>query len=355
MKTLIGECDSFQLEPFAYPWAWDMSRECEHNTWTPEEIQVASDVVTYKDPRTPPEARFLFEAVLAQLTTFDIQRGDDAAETFLVLLQPAEIKHFLKRLIWEEALHTRSYRFIIENLGVPLTIYDRWHDVPAMKARVEYAQGLSDPLLQIVRAQLNPERPFRWDLAAKQTMLRGLIFWFLIFEGVWFWINLMGPIQNLARHGMFLGAAEQFQYITRDESQHIRFGVEMVRSFIGENSEAWTPEFKREIQQMFEHCVDLEGQYAEYCHSAGPTVGYSVLDHVETSRFFSNMRARSIGLAEPFPGAKHRFPWMSEMMDLKKEKNFFETRVTDYRTGGSLGDWGDDTGMPDSVMPLSSK
>ena len=336
MKTLIGQCDSFQLEPFAYPWAWDMARECEQNTWTPEEIPVANDVAAYKNPDTPPEARFLFEAVLAQLTTFDIQRGDDAAETFLVLLQPAEIKHFLKRLIWEEALHTRSYRYVIENLGVPLEIYDRWQTVPSMRARIEYAQETSDPLLQIVRAQLHPTRPHKWDLAAKQMLLRAMIFWFLLFEGVWFWINLLGPVQGLARRGLFTGAAEQFQYIARDESMHVRFGVELIRHFIGENPKTWTPEFRRDIKKMFEHCIDLEGQYAEYCHSAGQMVGYSVLDHVETSRFFANMRARSIGLDEPFPGVKHRFPWMAEMMELKKEKNFFEARNLEYRTGGSL-------------------
>jgi len=103
-KPLLGPCDSYQLEPFAYEWAWALARAQENNNWAPEEIAVAADVADWKNPAVDPKHKHLFESVMAQLTTFDIERGDDAAETFLVVFQPAEIKHFLKRLIWDEAL-----------------------------------------------------------------------------------------------------------------------------------------------------------------------------------------------------------------------------------------------------------
>jgi ribonucleoside-diphosphate reductase beta chain len=184
IKPLFGPCDSYQLEPFAYEWAWKMAREQEENNWAPEEIPVAFDVADYNDSQLEPHYRHIFEAVMAQLTTFDIERGDDAAETFLQILQPAELKHFLKRLVWDESLHTRSYRYCIENLGVPVSgtnnIYDRWKQVPVMKARVEMAQQISDPLYPVIFAMQNTSEPF--NEADRIKFFRSTFFWFLIFE-----------------------------------------------------------------------------------------------------------------------------------------------------------------------------
>ena len=336
MKYLLGPCDSFQLEPFEFPWAWDMSRECEANTWAPEEIPVASDIADYKSPAIDPAHKHLFEAVMSQLTTFDIQRGDDAAETMLGLFEPAEIKHFLKRLVWEEALHTRSYRYIIENLGIPLEIYDRWQTVPSMRARIEWAQEFNDDLRLILVSKWATNSNPNFTLEQKRVILDALIFWFLIFEGIWFWLNLGGPIQSLARLGKFRGAAEQFSYILRDEQQHVRFGVHLIGAFIQQYPEVWDRAQKERVIAMFYKGIELETAYAIYCHSAGPVLGYSVMDHVDTAKFFANLRAKSLGMPDIFPSAKHRFPWMSETTELKKESNFFEKRVTEYQTGGSL-------------------
>ena len=525
-KPLLGPCDSYQLEPFEYEWAWVMSKQQESNTWQPEEIGTASDIADYKDPTLDPRHKHLFESVMAQLTTFDIERGDDAAETFLSIMQPAEIRHYLKRLVWDEALHcyeegtevltdsgwvdfrdlsddavvaqismegvlsfthhcgitqdfhdgvmyewsnkaihtsvtpnhrcveifdhenfgskngkwnivranalktgnrlwpvaataapgavteltpidrlriafqadgymrsanrasfhfskarkisriteildacgleyecvtypsapqktqvhirtplrlskrladwvriseisdswarqfideliqwdgnikpdgnyrwschdadgenmgfvqavaviagrhgrisgfemslvnrayvnpesaklvkkpykghvysvgvptgiivtrfrgkvlisgnTRSYRYVIENLGIPLTIYDRWKEVPAMRERVGMAQEMSAPVEKLIARHLYYfDHYSMMSVEDKQALLRSMIFWFLIFEGVWFWVNLLGPIQQLSRLGRFKGAAEQFQYIARDEQSHIGFG-----------------------------------------------------------------------------------------------------------------------------------
>lgn len=329
-KPMFGPCDSYKLEPFEYPWAWEMAREQENNNWSPEEIQVGGDVSDYKGQDTDPRHIHLFESVMAQLTTFDIERGDDAAETFLRALQPAELKHFMKRLVWDEALHTRSYRYVIENLGIGLEIYDRWKEVPAMKKRVEMAQDIS----YHVEEHLNNGT----ILTEKglQAMFRSMFFWFLIFEGVWFWISLLGPIQQLSRLGKFRGAAEQFLYIARDEAQHIRFGVNLIREFIRQFPDSMTPELWATINWDTHKAMDLEAEYINYCLNDGPILGYSAIDHMQTANFFVNMRFRSIGMPELYPGSEHRFPWMSEQMELKKETNFFEKRVTEYQGGGAL-------------------
>ena len=338
LKPLLGPCDSYQLEPFVYEWAWTMARAQENNNWAPEEIAVASDVADYKDPSLDPKHKHLFESVMAQLTTFDIERGDDAAETFLSIMQPAEIRHYLKRLVWDEALHTRSYRYVIENLGIPLTIYDRWKEVPAMKARVEMAQEISAPLLKVMGWMYLNDEPMpqgTW-IKSKQEILRSMIFWFLIFEGVWFWVNLLGPIQQLSRLGRFKGAAEQFQYIARDEQSHIGFGHRLIQEFVSQYPECLTEQFLTTIVNDVEKAIRLEEDFASYCLKDGPILGYSVPEHVATAKLFANMRLGSVGLRQPFDDAYHAFPWMSEQLELKKEKNFFETRVTDYQAGGAL-------------------
>jgi len=339
-KPLLGPCDSHQLEPFAYEWAWAMARAQENNNWAPEEIAVGRDVADYKDLALDPRHRHLFEAVMAQLTTFDIERGDDAAETFLSVFQPAEIRHFLKRLVWEEGLHTRSYRYVIENLGIPLSIYDTWKRVPAMKARVEMAQEMSAPILEALGTALahrwTAPEVFADDLENQRALLRSLVFWFLLFEGVWFWASLLGPVQQLARLGRFRGGAEQFTYIARDEQQHIGFGVALIREYLAQYPEALTGPMRNLITQDARRALALEGEYIAYCLKDGPILGYTAEDHLATAKFFANHRLGSIGLAPPFAEARHCFPWMSEQMELKKEKNFFETRVTEYQAGGAL-------------------
>ncbi len=336
-KSLLGPCDSYELEPFRYPWAWEMSRTQEANTWSPEEIAVAADVHDYKNSATDPKHKHLFESVMAQLTTFDILRGDEIAESLLPIMQPAEIKHFLKRMIWEEALHTRSYRYIIENLGISLEIYTRYKTVPAFKARVDMCDHKSQFLFSILgRVYRRIDDLCDLSTDQKQDILRSMIFYFLLFEGTWFWMSLLGPIQQLSRLGYFKGAAEQFTYIARDESAHIGFGISLIKEYIQQYPECVTDAFAAGIKSDTELAIKLEHEYIRFCLKDGPILGYSVKEHMATAKFFANMRLGSIGFPQIFEEAYHAFPWMSEQLELKKEKNFFETRVTEYQVGGAL-------------------
>ena len=230
--------------------------------------------------------------------------------------------------------NTWSYQFIIENMGLDQNdIYTRYARVPEMKARVDLAGELSMRAKQVLARRLrHPGDPL--TLRDRQEVLFAMIFWFLGFEGVWFIMGLSGPIQNLARQGRFSGAAEQFQYILRDETQHIRFGTQLIQEYLGQYPECLTTSFRRAILRLFEETIRLEEAYIRHCLPE-PLVGYSAEDHVETARWYADLRLKSIGL-DPLFGAEHRFPWMDEMVRLRKEKNFFETRPTEYRTGGAL-------------------
>ena len=150
LKPLLGPCDSYQLEPFEYEWAWVMSKQQESNTWQPEEIGTASDVADYKDPTLDPRHKHLFESVMAQLTTFDIERGDDAVVIDCGVMFPEDHMMGIDRVIPDTSylreLGPRLKGFILthgheDHLGaLPYILPD--HDVPV------FATGFTGALLE---------------------------------------------------------------------------------------------------------------------------------------------------------------------------------------------------------------
>lgn len=365
MKTLLGHCTQFQLEPMAYPALWDITRSMRDNTWTPEEIGVGPDIATFHrlqqsdDPQDKTKLHY-FYGLWGQLTAFDMLRSEDATALMTMLFEPEEVKHFLIRLAWEERLHTESYRYVVQNFGIPETgpdsIYEMWMCIPSMKARMKFAEQSNKKVHNIVRLLWNKKGSAdKLDISDKQALLEALIFWFLIFEGVWFMVNLSGPLQHMARAQPvgakeFEGAAKQLYYIARDEQQHIRGGIELIKVFMREQPATLDKAFLAMIQEMWEKSLALEKDYAAYCASAGQLFGYTASDHIETCQFFANRMMRSVGLPEPFVGAKHCFPWMSEVMETRREQNFFEGTVTEYRAGTDLWKEHEPTGMPDSMF-----
>ncbi|MGE3501688.1 MAG: ribonucleotide-diphosphate reductase subunit beta, partial [Porticoccaceae bacterium] len=131
------------------------------------------------------------------------------------------------------------------------------------------------------------------------------------------------------------GVSEQFQYILRDESMHLNFGIDVINQIKLENPHLWSEDFQREAVRMIIEGTELEIAYARDTMPRG-VLGMNAAMMEDYLHFIANRRLNQIGLAEQYPGASNPFPWMSEMMDLRKEKNFFETRVIEYQTGGAL-------------------
>jgi ribonucleoside-diphosphate reductase beta chain len=139
----------------------------------------------------------------------------------------------------------------------------------------------------------------------------------------------------MGRQNKMTGASEQPQYILRDESMHCSFGIDLINTIKMENPHLWTPEFREEIRTLMKKGVDLEYAYAEDTMPRG-VLGLNATMFKEYLRFIANRRCQQIGVDALFDKADNPFPWMAEMIDLKKEKNFFETRVIEYQTGGKL-------------------
>ena len=167
-----------------------------------------------------------------------------------------------------------------------------------------------------------------------QTLLKSLIVFACLMEGLFFYVGFT-QILALGRQNKMTGAAEQYQYILRDESMHCNFGIDLINQLKLENPHLWTAEFKTEIKALFQKAVELEYRYAEDTMPRG-VLGMNASMFKGYLRYIANRRATQIGLEELFPNETNPFPWMSEMIDLKKERNFFETRVIEYQSGGAL-------------------
>ncbi|HQR04464.1 MAG: ribonucleotide-diphosphate reductase subunit beta [Proteobacteria bacterium] len=322
-RIVGGTADINQLAPFKYPWAWDFFLKGNRNHWTPLEIGMAQDVHDYHHKLTPAE-RHVFENVLAYLTTSDILAMRNIGLAVMEKMGAPELQIYQARQVYEEALHTWTYQHCIESIGLDQEeIYNRYRVVPQIHGKIALANRRLERVLHS-----------GFDLSQRDNLHEFALSYFffaIIFEGCWFY-NGFSPIFALQRRGLMKGTAEQLQYIMRDEVLHCAFGTRVVRELLREENLSLDP---AAVALLWAEAEAAETAYVEYLLPA-PILGYSTTQHLGQFRFIANRRSRQLGLAEPFPGAENVLPWLDEQANLRKEKNFFETRVTEYQTGGAL-------------------
>ncbi len=322
-RVINGLTDINQLAPFKYPWAWDYFLNGNKNHWTPLDINMAQDVHDYHHSLTL-EERHVYENVLSYLTTSDILAMRNIGLAVMEKMSAPELQIYQARQVYEEALHTWTYQHCIETIGLDQgEIYNRYRVVPEINRKIQITNRR---LASILRADINLRDPDEL-----QNFVMAYIFFAGIFEGCWFY-NGFSPIFALQRRGLMKGTAEQLQYIMRDEVMHASFGIRVVKQIMYEEGIQLDP---KAVREMWDEALDAETGYAGYILK-DPILGYSKEDHIEQFRFIANRRARQLGMEEPFPGAENALPWLDEQANLRKEKNFFETRVTEYQAGGAL-------------------
>jgi ribonucleoside-diphosphate reductase beta chain len=320
-RVINGMTDINQLAPFKYPWAWEYFLNANRNHWTPLDISMAQDVHDYHH-RLTLEEKHVYENVLAYLTTSDILAMRNIGLAVMEKMSAPELQIYQARQVYEESLHTWTYQHCIESLGLDQgEIYNRYRVVPQINGKIQIANRR---LHSVLRADIDLS-----DRGELHNFLMAYIFFAGIFEGCWFY-NGFSPIFALQRRGLMKGTAEQFQYIMRDEVLHASFGIRVARQIMLEEQIRPDP---AAIAEMWAECEAAEDAYAAYILRE-PILGYSREDHMGQYRFIANRRARNLGLEEPYPGAEPTLSWLDEQANLRKEKNFFETRVTEYQAGG---------------------
>lgn len=328
-KAMINcRADLNQLVPLKYDWAWQKYLDGCANHWMPQEINMTADVATWKsaDGLSDDERRIVMRS-LGYFSTADSLVANNLVLALYRLITNPECRQYLLRQAFEEAIHTHAYQYCIESLGMDEgEVFNMYREVPSVAAKASWSlshtHSLSDPTFNTGTQETD------------QELLRNLIGFYAVTEGIFFYCGFT-QILSMGRRNKMTGVAEQFQYILRDESMHLNFGIDVINQIKLENPNLWTEMFQQEVIQMILEGTEIEIQYARDTMPRG-VLGMNAAIMEEYLHFIANRRLSQLGLPEQFAGAQNPFPWMSEIMDLRKEKNFFETRVIEYQTGGAL-------------------
>ncbi|MDQ7912524.1 ribonucleotide-diphosphate reductase subunit beta [Pseudomonas sp. 102515] len=327
-QMINARADLNQLVPFKYDWAWQKYLDGCANHWMPQEVNMNADIATWKSPDGLTEdERRIVKRNLGFFSTADSLVANNLVLAVYRLITNPECRQYILRQAFEEAIHTHAYQYCIESLGMDEgEIFNMYHEIPSVAKKaswgLKYTRSISDP--EFKTGTPETDRQF----------LKNLIAYYCVLEGIFFYCGFT-QILSMGRRNKMTGTAEQFQYILRDESMHLNFGIDMINQIKIENPQLWDAQMKDEATQMILQGTQLEIEYARDTMPRG-VLGMNAAMMEDYLKFIANRRLTQIGLKEEYPGATNPFPWMSEIMDLKKEKNFFETRVIEYQTGGAL-------------------
>jgi ribonucleoside-diphosphate reductase beta chain len=327
-QMLNCRADVNQLVPFKYDWAWQKYLDGSANHWMPQEINMTADVALWKSKDGLSEQeRTIVMRNLGFFSTADSLVANNIVLSVYKHITNPECRQYLLRQALEEAIHTHAYQYVIESLGMDEgEIFNMYREVPSVAKKAAWA-------LPFTQSLSNPD--FKTGTTEDdKILLRNLIAFYCVLEGIFFYCGFT-QILSMGNRNKMTGTSEQFQYILRDESMHVNFGIDMINQIKIENPELWDEEMQSTAREMILQGTQLEIEYAEDTMPNG-ILGMSAESMAEYLKFIANRRLTQIGLEEAFPKASNPFPWMSEIMDLRKEKNFFETRVIEYQTGGAL-------------------
>ncbi len=328
-KAMINcKADVNQLLPLKYRWAWDKYLAACNNHWMPSEVSMQADIALWKskDGLTDDERRLVKRNLGFFAASESLVANNIVLAVYRHLTNP-ECRQYLLRQAFEEAVHTHTFQYIVESLGLDEgELFNMYREVPSITDKaswaLNYTQHLSDPDFQTGTP------------AADRAFVRDLVAFYVVFEGMWFYTGF-AQILSLGRRNKMVGIAEQYQYILRDESLHLNFGVDVINQIRAENPGLWNAEMDAEVRRMLGTACELEIAYAEDTMPRG-ILGLTAPLCAQYMKFITNRRCAQLGLAPLHGQVENPFAWMSEVMDLKKEKNFFETRVIEYQNGGAL-------------------
>jgi ribonucleoside-diphosphate reductase beta chain len=326
-----SKTDPNKILPMTHLWARAHYKSGVANNWTPEEVSMQKDIEQWKSGKvlSPGERRL----ILWNLGFFSTAESLTANNLVLAVYQhitSPEVRQYLLRQAYEEAVHTDTFIYCCDTLGLdPDEIYNMYQRIPSIREKDEF-------VVELTKSVFDPAFHTRGDDNVGR-FLRDLIGFYVIMEGIFFYAGF-AMMLALKRSNKMVGVGEQFEYIMRDESIHLAFGCDLINAIRAENPGAWTPEFQAEAVELVRAAVGFEKRYAlDACPDGLLGINSGLFgDYVE---YVADRRLERIGLPRQFH-TENPFPWMSQATDLAKEKNFFETRVTEYQVGGVL-QWDD--------------
>ena len=333
-KRLLNcrQVDVNQLMPLKYEWAWEHYLNGCANNWMPSEVPMQRDIEQWQDTNLfSPAERKVIMRNLGFFSTAESLVGNNIVLAIFKHITNPEARLYLLRQAFEEAIHTHTFHYIVESLALDSReVFNMYREVDVIEEKDNFVMALTE---DVMTPGFSTE-----SVAGMQKFLKNLIGFYVIMEGIFFYSGFV-MILSFHRQNRMTGIGEQFQYILRDETIHMRFGIDLINTIKMENPEIWTPALQEQVFELIQQAVEYEVRYARDCLPEG-VLGLNEGLFREYVQHIADRRLERIGL-QPIYGSDNPFTWMSETMDLEKESNFFETRVKDYQTAASLK-WDDD-------------
>lgn len=337
MKTdrLIGNEVSGvnQILPHTNKWAWDLMLKGAANNWMPTDISMQKDIQQWnsKDAFSADERLVVKRCLGFFAGSESLVANNLLLSIFKYIIDP-ECRQYVARQNWEEALHNLTIVYICDSLKLNKDeVYEAYNNIPAIKAK--------DDFLMKITSNINRPNFDINTIEGKEELLRNIFTYYIVCEGTFFFSGF-AMLLSFGRQNKLPGIAEQIQYTLRDESLHIQFGTALLNKLRQQHPEVWTKKFETDSIEHLKKAVELEIQYAHDVLPRG-ILGLNANMFTDYMKYIVNRRLTDLNI-EPIynnPYPHNPFSWMSEVIDLTKMKNFFETRVTEYQVGTLQDDY----------------
>lgn len=327
-KRLINcnTVDVNQIMPMKYKWAWEHYENGCANHWMPNEVPMAKDIELWKSDLLSDAERLMIMRNLGFFSTAESLVANNIVLAIFKHITNPEARQYLLRQAFEEAIHTHTFHYIVESLDLnPSEIFNMYNEIDVIHEKDAFEMEITTSILK--------DGFTTSTLEGSKDFMKNLIGYYIIMEGIFFYSGF-AMILSLHRQNKMTGIGEQFQFILRDETIHLNFGIDLINGIKEENPDIWDEAFQEEVYEMIDKAVALEIKYAKECLPKG-ILGLTAPMFEEYVGYIADRRLERIGLSARYH-TTNPFPWMSEVIDLQKEKNFFETRVTEYQSSSSL-------------------
>lgn len=314
-----------QILPHVNKWAWDLYKVGKRNNWDPEEIPMTRDIQNWNNGTLSEDEKRVAKRTLGFFAGSESLVGNNLVTLYQYITDP-ECRQYMSRQIWEECLHNDTIVHVCDSLSLDIAeVYQAYSSIPSIKAKDDFLMSVTTGILKNVDVSTT---------RGLQEVVRASFLYWIVCEGTFFF---SGFAMLLAMKDKLPGVGEQIEYTLRDESNHIKFGTAVINKIKEQNPQIWTKEFENELTEYLKEAVALEIAYANDVLQGG-ILGLNSSMFVQYMEYIGNRRLEGIGMSYRFPSDKNPFKFLSEVQDLIKAKNFFETRVIEYQSSGALSD-----------------
>mgnify|MGYP001380362982 FL=1 len=319
-----------QILPHTNKWAWDLFIDGAANNWMPTEISMAKDIEQWRSNLLSEDEKLVVKRCLGFFAGSESLVANNLLLSIFKFVTDPECRQYILRQAYEESLHNLTVVYVCDSLNLEIDeVYQAYASIPSIKAKDDFLMNITT---DINRPDFNIN-----TIEGKREFLRNIITYYIICEGIFFFSGF-AMLLSFNRQNKLPGIGEQIQYTLRDESLHIKFGTEVINKIREDNPKVWTKAFEKETLAHIETAMELELAYAREVLPTG-ILGLNSDMFIDYVQFIADRRLTNLGLPSPFGEAQNPFPWMSEIIDLEKCKNFFETRVTEYSVGTLVDDF----------------